>query len=228
MIMLDRWSELASRRGLDKHTVEACRALADEMCQMIFHHLGFTVQVIDSGNALRVVGRGLSYIIPTTDHPVSLRSANPPRAKLPTIPRLRQMVKKPEGRAMAERAFSAWVSEHTRLSPKLLSTMFSRLLSEHPVVKVHFMDHKKLVIPETVRPEQNQCTVFEYGLNLPIPINDLELTDSGISATLSFSRTFHHTFVPWEAVALFSFPDGGSGSPPPPKPKSRPRLSFVP
>ena len=98
MIMLDRWAELAARRGLDKHTVEICRALADEMCQMIFHHLGFTVQVIDSGNALRVAGRGLAYIIPTTDHPVSLRSANPPRAKLPTIPRLRQAGKKMEKR----------------------------------------------------------------------------------------------------------------------------------
>jgi hypothetical protein len=106
--------------------------------------------------------------------------------------------------------------------------MFNRLLAEQPIVKVHFMDHKGLVIPEGVRPEASHCTVFEYGLNLPIPINDLELTDSGISATLSFSRTPHHTFVPWEAVALFSFSEGGSESPPPPKPKSRPKLTLVP
>jgi hypothetical protein len=106
--------------------------------------------------------------------------------------------------------------------------MFDHLLAEQPIVKVHFMDHKKLVIPEGVRPEASHCTVFEYGLNLPISINDLEISDSGISATLSFSRTPHHTFVPWEAVALFSFPDGGLKSPSPPKPKSRPKLTLVP
>ena len=128
---------------------------------------------------------------------------------------------------MLERGFAARLPDGTRLSPKLLGAMFSRLLSEHPAVKVHFRDHKKLVIPEGVRPEADQCTVFEYGLNLPVPIKDLELSESGISATLSFSRTPHRTFVPWEAVALFSVPDGGSESPPPPKPKPRPKLTLV-
>lgn len=96
MIMLDRWEELASSAGSSKHTVEACRILASEMCRAIFDRLGFSVDVIDSGNALRVAGRGLTYIIPTRDHPVSLRSASPPRAKLPTTPRLRHMGKKPK------------------------------------------------------------------------------------------------------------------------------------
>jgi len=45
-----------------------------------------------------------------------------------------------------------------------------------------------------------ETTTFEYGLNLPVPINDLEITEAGIGATLSFLRVFHHTFVPWEAV----------------------------
>jgi len=98
MIMLDRWEGLAVSRSLDKHTVVTCQALAAEMCQEIFDRLGFSVQVIDSGRALRVAGRGLTYIFPTKDKEVSLRSANPPRAKLPTIPRLRQAGKQLKGR----------------------------------------------------------------------------------------------------------------------------------
>lgn len=127
---------------------------------------------------------------------------------------------------MAERIFSAWATERTRLSPKLLRARFIHLLRWHPIVKVHFTDHEELVIPEAARPEKNRCTVFEYGLNLSIPINDLELVDSGIHATLSFSRTPHPTFVPWEAVMMFSVPDGGPE--PFPKPKSRPKLTLVP
>ena len=34
------------------------------------------------------------------------------------------------------------------------------------------------------------------------PIPDLEITDDGISATLSFNQRQHKTFVPWVAVNL--------------------------
>src|SRR5438046_9831803 len=33
--------------------------------------------------------------------------------------------------------------------------------------------------------------VLQYGRNMPIPIPDLEVTDEGVSATLSFSRPPH-------------------------------------
>ena len=54
----------------------------------------------------------------------------------------------------------------------------------------------------TIPPElENQGeVVFHLGYNLPVPIPDLELTDAGVSATLSFDQTPFKVLVPWEAV----------------------------
>jgi hypothetical protein len=81
MIMLDRWETLAADGQLDKHTVEVCRELASEMCREIFDRLGLDVQPIE--NALRVSGRGLTYLFPTRDKAVGSKALDPPRAKLP-------------------------------------------------------------------------------------------------------------------------------------------------
>jgi stringent starvation protein B len=50
--------------------------------------------------------------------------------------------------------------------------------------------------------------VLQYGRNMPIPIPDLEVTDEGVSATLSFSRAPHRTQVPWSAVYVVACTDG--------------------
>jgi stringent starvation protein B len=50
--------------------------------------------------------------------------------------------------------------------------------------------------------------VLQYGRNMPIPITDLEVTDAGVSATLSFSRVSHRTYVPWDAVYAVSCTNG--------------------
>jgi stringent starvation protein B len=50
--------------------------------------------------------------------------------------------------------------------------------------------------------------VLQYGIDLPIPITDLVVDDSGVRATLSFSRTPHQTFVPWPAVYVIATDDG--------------------
>jgi len=42
--------------------------------------------------------------------------------------------------------------------------------------------------------------VLQYGRSMPVPIPDLEVTAAGVSATLSFSRVPHRTYVPWSAV----------------------------
>ena len=81
MIMLDRWEALAADGQLDKPTVEVCRVLSVEMCREIFDRLGLDVQPIE--NALRVSGRGLTYLFPTRDKAVSSRSLDPPRIRLP-------------------------------------------------------------------------------------------------------------------------------------------------
>jgi stringent starvation protein B len=50
--------------------------------------------------------------------------------------------------------------------------------------------------------------VLQYGSNLPIPIPDLQVDESGVSATLSFARTPHQTVVPWSAVYVIASEDG--------------------
>jgi stringent starvation protein B len=50
--------------------------------------------------------------------------------------------------------------------------------------------------------------VLQYGRNMPIPITDLEVTDAGVSATLSFSRVPHRTYVPWSAVYAVTCTNG--------------------
>ncbi|MFH2005394.1 MAG: ClpXP protease specificity-enhancing factor SspB [bacterium] len=42
--------------------------------------------------------------------------------------------------------------------------------------------------------------VLRIGLEMPIPIPDLEISDAGIQATLSFRRTPHAVEVPWRAI----------------------------
>ncbi len=49
--------------------------------------------------------------------------------------------------------------------------------------------------------------VLQYGRDMPIPIPDLEVTEAGVSATLSFSRVPHRTYVPWSAVYVISCTD---------------------
>jgi stringent starvation protein B len=50
--------------------------------------------------------------------------------------------------------------------------------------------------------------VLQYGRNMPVPIPDLEVTDDGVTATLSFSRNPHRTHVPWSAVYVVACTDG--------------------
>jgi stringent starvation protein B len=61
-------------------------------------------------------------------------------------------------------------------------------------------------VPETFAAEPH--LVLQYGRNMPIPIPDLDVTEQGVSATLSFSRTPYRTQVPWSAVYVVACTDG--------------------
>jgi len=50
--------------------------------------------------------------------------------------------------------------------------------------------------------------VLQYGMDLPIPIPDLQVDEQGVSATLSFARSPHRTMVPWSAVYVVASDDG--------------------
>lgn len=111
-----------------------------------------------------------------------------------------------------------------------LRAAFEQLLGSHPIVRVVFMDHPYLSVPDAVWPGAGQTTTFEYGLNLPVPIPDLEITDKGIEATLSIGRKPCWTFVPWDAVIQVGLPMPEEtiktiGKPAPTGP--RPKLKLV-
>lgn len=59
-------------------------------------------------------------------------------------------------------------------------------------------------LPDFLREQPR--VVLQYGYNMPVPIHDLTVDERGISATLSFRRVPHATFVPWSAV--FALTDG--------------------
>jgi stringent starvation protein B len=63
-----------------------------------------------------------------------------------------------------------------------------------------------VIVPPTFANEPH--LVLQYGRNMPIPIPDLEITDDGVSATLSFSRAPHRTHVPWASVYVVACTDG--------------------
>ena len=112
-----------------------------------------------------------------------------------------------------------------------LRRVFESLLGRHRIVLVLFMDHPKLQMPVSVRPKGDRTATFEYGLDLPVQIPDLKITDEGIGATLSFGRMPRATFVPWEAVIQVGLPYQGTAPKPElvaKKDENRPSLKLVP
>lgn len=68
----------------------------------------------------------------------------------------------------------------------------------------------------------HDAIMLDYNLDAVIPIHDLEATDQGISATLSFSREPHKTFVPWAAVLIMA-----ANPRPVERSRERPKLKLV-
>jgi stringent starvation protein B len=66
-------------------------------------------------------------------------------------------------------------------------------------------------VPGVVAPARFKAQpqlVFQFGRGLTIPIPDLLVDVEGISGTLSFQRTPHACFVPWDAVFALVGDDG--------------------
>lgn len=51
--------------------------------------------------------------------------------------------------------------------------------------------------------------VLQIGLNMAIPIHDLEVTDEGISCTLSFNKRPHFCSLPWTSIYALIGEQGG-------------------
>jgi hypothetical protein len=99
---------------------------------------------------------------------------------------------------------------------------FEQLLCTHAQVFVALDGGAPgVVLPEHLLGEQ---VVLDYNLNAAIPIPDLEATEDGIRATLSFSREPFTTFVPWSAVIEMV---GKERIQEAPKQSKRPKLTLV-
>ena len=55
--------------------------------------------------------------------------------------------------------------------------------------------------------EQGQPVGLHIGFRVAIPIPDLQLTEVGITCTLSFNRTPFHCVLPWTSVVQVSAAD---------------------
>lgn len=73
------------------------------------------------------------------------------------------------------------------------------LLEQAESVFVNFDPRRDgVVVPPHLKRQPR--VVLQYGLNMRIPIPDLDIGEEGIGATLSFDRMPTWTFVPWSAV----------------------------
>jgi stringent starvation protein B len=80
-------------------------------------------------------------------------------------------------------------------------------LLESSSVYVHLDPRKDgVVVPARFRTAPQ--LVLQVGLDMPIPIPDLDVGEEAISCTLSFSRVPFHCTVPWHAVYAIVGDDG--------------------
>jgi hypothetical protein len=57
--------------------------------------------------------------------------------------------------------------------------------------------------------ESRGFVILEYGLDMPVPIPDLEMEHEGVRATLSFDYGEHKTFVPWQNIGMVRIVESG-------------------
>src|SRR5262245_55488901 len=84
----------------------------------------------------------------------------------------------------------------TRLPPKKDVAL---ALLEQSTVYVHLDPRSEAVrVPDWFK-NQPQL-VLQIGLNMPVPIQALDVGDEAVSCTLSFSRRPHFCWIPWTSV----------------------------
>jgi len=99
-----------------------------------------------------------------------------------------------------------WAMQPTRL-PKKKDVALALL--EQSTVFVHLDPRSERVHVPVWFKKQPQL-VLQVGLNMAVPIPDLQVDDEGLSCTLSFSRTPHFCQIPW-AVVFALVGDNGRG-----------------
>ena len=103
---------------------------------------------------------------------------------------------------------------------------FNLFLGRYYSVYLYVRSDPEVVVPDYLRTPEwlagEGHVVLEYGLDMPVPVDDLVVDARGVAATLSFSRVPCHTFVPWGAVVLGRGSGVRSATP------TKPKLKLVP
>lgn len=111
-------------------------------------------------------------------------------------------------------------------TPSSNKAVFEKALSDYYSVYLAISCHTGVIMPNYLKTTEwlagNSVVRLEYGLDMAVPITDMEITNDGVKATLSFARELHRTYVPWEAVRYIA-----CGDERPPAPKPRPKLGLV-
>ncbi len=81
-------------------------------------------------------------------------------------------------------------------------------LLEKTSVLVH-LDARRDDVQVPKHLKSNAQLILQLGLNLAVPIKDLEVNDDGVSCTLSFSRTPFFCVLPYSAIFAMVSEDGG-------------------
>lgn len=80
-------------------------------------------------------------------------------------------------------------------------------LLEGPSLFIHLDPRKEgVAVPQWFK-NQSQL-VLQVGLNMAVPIPDLDVDDEGITCTLSFNRSPHWCKLPWSAIYALVGEDG--------------------
>lgn len=80
-------------------------------------------------------------------------------------------------------------------------------LLEGPSLFIHLDPRKEEVVVPAWFKNQPQL-VLQVGLNMAVPIPDLDVDDDGITCTLSFNRSPHWCKLPWSSVYALVGEDG--------------------
>ena len=81
-------------------------------------------------------------------------------------------------------------------------------LLEKTSVLVH-LDARRDDVQVPKHLKSNAQLILQLGLNLAVPIKDLDVSDTGVSCTLSFSRTPFFCVLPYSAIFAMVSEDGG-------------------
>ena len=80
-------------------------------------------------------------------------------------------------------------------------------LLERASVFIHLDPRREQVLVPAWFKKQAQL-VLQVGLNMAVRIPDLDIGDEAVACTLSFNRSPHYCFVPWDSVYALVGEDG--------------------